>query len=361
VSELNTVSNKYADSAIASALERGETLPARWYVEPEVFAAEKERIFHRTWQYVGHVGQVANAGDFFTTHLGDMPVVIVRDTGGAIRAFANVCRHRGSEVVLECAGNRRTLQCHYHGWTYNLDGTLRTAPRENEQREFPKETLSLAPFAVETWGPLIFVNPSRNAGPFRDVLGELPSIFERAAIDFTKLRMLRRDTYDIAANWKIAVENFNECYHCPIAHPKFSEVIDTNAYRVETNHEYFSTYYGQILGSPGNGVNYATLWPNTLFSLYGNPPNLQATSIVPIDAGHSLQVVDYFFAGDASEAQIRGDVEFSDLVTREDIVLCESVQRGLRSGAVERGHLMLSRERGIQHFQKLVYRFLSSE
>ena len=354
-------SNICCDPETASALERGETLPARWYVEPDVFQAEKERIFHRAWQYVGHTGQVASVGDFFTTHLGDIPVVIVRDAAGELGAFANVCRHRGSEVVLECAGNRKTLQCHYHGWTYNLDGTLRTAPRENEQPSFAKDALSLAPFAVETWGPLIFVNPSPAARPLHEVLGELPAIFERAGIDFARMRMLRRDVYEIAANWKIVVENFNECYHCPIAHPKFSEVIDTNAYRVETDHEYFSTYYGPIVGSPGSGVNYATLWPNVLFSLYGDPPNLQAISVVPIDAGHSRQIVDYFFAADASEAQIRNDVEFSDLVTREDIVLCESVQRGLRSGAIERGHLMLSRERGIQHFQKLVYRFLSGE
>ncbi len=353
--------NIFNDTGIAGAIERGDTLPARWYVDAEVFQAEKERIFHRSWQYVGHTGQVSSAGDFFTTQLGDMPVVILRGADGDIRAFANVCRHRGSEVVLECAGNRKTLQCHYHGWTYNLDGTLRNAPRENEQREFAKERLGLAPFAVETWGPLIFVNPSPAAAPLREVIGELPQIFERVGIDFAHMRMLRRDVYEIASNWKIVVENFNECYHCPIAHPKFSEVIDTNDYRVETDHEYFSTYYGPIVGSPGNGVNYATLWPNILFSLYGNPPNLQAISVIPIDAGHSRQVVDYFFAGNASETEIRSDVEFSDLVTREDIVLCESVQRGLRSGAIEHGNLMLSRERGIQHFQKLVYRFLSGE
>ena len=173
-------SNFFADPALASALERGDTLPARWYVDDGVFQAEKERIFHRTWQYVGHIGQVSSVGDFFTTQLGDLPVVIVRDAGGAIRAFANVCRHRGSEVVLECAGNRKTLQCHYHGWSYNLDGTLRNAPRENEQRAFARETLSLAPFAVETWGPLIFVNPSPAAAPLREVLGKLPAIFERA-------------------------------------------------------------------------------------------------------------------------------------------------------------------------------------
>src|SRR6202162_1345670 len=172
---MNLVSNRYADPAIASALERVDTLPARWYVDPDVFQAEKERIFHRTWQYVGHTGQLNSVGDFFTTNLGDLPVVIVRDTGGAIRAFANVCRHRGSEVVLECAGNRKTLQCHYHGWTYNLDGTLRTAPRANEQSSFAKEELSLLPLAIEIWGPMIFVNPDSKAAPFQEVIGELPA------------------------------------------------------------------------------------------------------------------------------------------------------------------------------------------
>jgi choline monooxygenase len=357
---MTKASNLFADPALASALERGDTLPARWYVDDAVFQAEKERIFHRTWQYVGHSGQVSSAGDFFTTQLGDLPVVIVRDAGGAIRAFANVCRHRGSEVVLECAGNRKTLQCHYHGWTYNLDGTLRAAPRENEQRPFAKEILSLAPFAVETWGPLIFVNPDPAAAPLRDLIGELPAIFERAGIDLAQMRMIRRDTYDLSSNWKVVVENFNECYHCPIAHPKFSQVIDTDSYRVDTDHEFYSTYYGPLLKSPDRGVTYATLWPNLMFSMSANPPSMQVISAIPIDAGHSRQVVDYFFADDLSDEQMRDYVQFSDLVTREDVVLCESVQRGLRSGATEHGQLMLSRERGIQHFQKLVYRWLST-
>jgi phenylpropionate dioxygenase-like ring-hydroxylating dioxygenase large terminal subunit len=193
------------------------------------------------------------------------------------------------------------------------------------------------------------------------VIGDLPAIFERAGIDLGQMRMIRRDTYELASNWKVVVENFNECYHCPIAHPKFSQVIDTDGYRVDTDHEYYSTYYGPMLKSPGRGVTYATLWPNVMFSLSGNPASMQVISAVPIDAGHSRQVVDYFFAGDPTEAQMRELVEFSDLVTREDVVLCESVQRGLHSGAIEHGQLMLSRERGIQHFQKLVYRFLSGE
>ncbi len=309
---------------------------------------------------MGHTGQVASSGDFFTTSLGDSPIVITRNNDGALRAFANVCRHRGSEVVLECSGNRQTLQCHYHGWTYNLEGSLRTAPRENEQSTFDKQALSLLPLALETWGPLIFVNPAPDASPLSTIIGELPQIFADAGVDLAQLRMLRRDTYEFAANWKIVVENFNECYHCPIAHPKFSEVIDTESYRVNTDHEYFSTYYGPSMRSPKPGVTYATLWPTAMFSLSTNPASMQVICAIPIDAEHTRQTVDYFFAENLTDEQMRASVEFSDLVTREDIVLCESVQRGLRSGAIKHGQLMLSRERGIQHFQKLVYRFLSA-
>jgi len=348
------------DSTIAHGLEAGQTLPAKWYVDGAVFQAEKERILHRSWQYVGHTGLVAKPGDFVTTRLGDLPVVIARDNDGALRAFANVCRHRGSEVVLECAGNRKTLQCHYHGWTYNLDGTLRNAPRANEQASFAKEKLSLIPFAVETWGPMIFVKPSGPSPSLRKVIGDLPETFERAGVDLARLRMYRQDVYDIAANWKIIIENFNECYHCPVAHPAFSEVIDTDKYSADVEHEYYSTYYGPLLRSHENGVTYATLWPTAMIALSSRPMAMQVLCAYPIDAGHTRETIDYYFAEDANEDQIREYKELSDLVQREDVVLCESVQRGLASGAIANGNLMLSRERGLQHFQKLVYRFLSN-
>src|SRR5262249_57932170 len=162
------------DSRLARRLAQGETLPAQWYASPAVFARENANIFRKSWQYVGHAGQVGRAGDFFTARLGDIPIVVTRDAGGVLRAMANVCRHRGSEVVLECSGNRKTLQCHYHGWTYNLDGTLRAAPRANEQSSFAKEKLSLHQFAIETWGPMIFVNPDPNPQPLSKFIAGLP-------------------------------------------------------------------------------------------------------------------------------------------------------------------------------------------
>lgn len=352
-------SKLHIDNELANELEHGAALPADWYSNPAIFAAESESIFRRSWQYVGHAAQVQNVGDFFIASFGNIPIVVTRDIDGSVRAMANVCRHRGSEVVLEAAGNRKTLQCHYHGWTYNLDGSLRAAPRANEQSCFAKEEFSLVPFAIETWGPMIFVNPDPKAPPFRDIVGDLPVIFSRAGIDLDKLRLARRDTYDLACNWKIIIENFNECYHCPVAHPKFSEVIDTDAYNADTSHEYYSTYHAPIFGSEGPGVNYATLWPTVMLALSSAPPAMQVLRTWPIDADHTRETIDYFFADDTSEGAISEYIELSDLVQREDVILCESVHRGLRSGVVKQGHLMLSRERGIQHFQKLVHRFVS--
>ncbi|HUA34045.1 MAG TPA: aromatic ring-hydroxylating dioxygenase subunit alpha [Candidatus Binataceae bacterium] len=349
------------DRTVGAGLERGLTLPASWYTDAAIFEAEKQRIFGKFWQYVGHSGQVPEPGDFFTVTLGDIPVIVVRNDDRRLRAFANVCRHRGSEVVLGCSGNRKTMQCHYHGWTYNLDGTLRAAPRSGEQLSFDKSALSLISFSIDTWGPFIFVNPDPAALPLASYLGKLPSFVARAALDVNKVRMVRRDEYQLASNWKIIIENFNECYHCPIAHPKFSSVIDTDAYSADTTNEFFSTYNAPLIHARDEGVGYATLWPTAMLSLSTNPGAMQVLCVWPIDPGHTRETVDYYFAEDATEEHIREYVEFSDLVQREDIILCESVQRGHRSGAVERGHLMLSREGGIQHFQKLVHRFVAAE
>ena len=345
----------------AAPIENGDTLPFSWYSDPAVFRAEKEKIFHRSWQYVGDAGRTAREGDFFTTVLGDKPCVVVRDEDGELWAFANVCRHRGSEVVLECSGNRKTLQCHYHGWTYGLDGTLRSAPRSREQASFVKEDFSLAPFQIASVGPLLFVNPDLSAPPFKRVSPDLAQVLEASGIELARMRLRRQDVYEIAANWKVIVENFNECYHCPIAHPAFSRLIDVDAYTVNTEREYLSTYYGPIAESRGAGVTYATLWPNAMFAASANPPSLQVILSRPVDPEHTRETIDYYFSDDVSETQIEEYLAFSRRVTDEDIVLCESVQRGMRSGVLQRGMLMLSREAGIQHFQRLVRRFVDSE
>lgn len=197
-----------ADVALWEALGRGEALPAWWYTDPGVYALERERIFRRAWQYVGLTEQVARAGDFLTMRLGDVPVVVTRGEEGELRAFANVCRHRGSELVREEWGNRKTLQCHYHAWTYNLDGTLRAAPGMKDEPGFDAYAFSLVALPLETWGPFVFVNPDRNARSLREVLGSLPELTAASGVRLGDLRRRVRRTYDIAANWKVVVDNY---------------------------------------------------------------------------------------------------------------------------------------------------------
>src|SRR5215210_1998894 len=133
-----------------------QTLPWSWYTDPEVLRREQERIFRSAWQYVGHEGMVAEHGDQFPAEAGDVPVLVVRD-GDETRAFLNVCRHRGSQLV-DVRGSSATIQCPYHAWTYGLDGSLLAAPRAEREPQFDPAGLSLVELRLERWGPLLFVN-----------------------------------------------------------------------------------------------------------------------------------------------------------------------------------------------------------
>jgi len=149
------------------------TLPWAWYADPEVLRREGERIFARTWQYVGRLGQVAEEGSYFAAVAGEIPVVVTRARDGELRAFLNVCRHRG-HLVASGEGRRESLQCPYHAWTYGLDGQLRAAPRSEREPDFVLDEIALAPVQVDTWGPMIFVNPDLDAAPLADALGDMP-------------------------------------------------------------------------------------------------------------------------------------------------------------------------------------------
>ncbi len=358
------------DPSLLEALGRGRTLPARWYTDPKLLEQEKKRIFAASWNYVGLVEQVAQAGDFLTCRVGEVPVVIVRDEARALRAYANVCGHRGSELVLEKSGNRRTLQCHYHAWTWDLDGALRAAPRCQEQAGFDKADFPLTPLGVETFGPFLFVNPGPAPRSLTATLGQLPAIIRSAGAEIDTLKFRERREYAIQANWKVVVENFLECYHCLVAHPAFADLIDLDRYQV-VPHELFSVQRGPLKASAQEkrperfgadecreGV-YTYLWPNFMLNIYPGAGNASTNLILPIDEHHCLAVYEFFFSERMPEEEQRAMVAFIDQVQQEDIVLVESVQRGLRSGFYKQGQLILSRENGIQHFQKLVYSALT--
>jgi choline monooxygenase len=322
------------------------TLPWNWYFDPEILRREQDAIFRRSWQYVGHRGQVAEPGSYFAGRAGDVPVVVTRPDEGELRAFLNVCRHRGS-VVVDGEGRRATLQCPYHAWTYGLDGRLRAAPRSDETA--PRDELGLLPLRVDTWGPFVFVNPDLDGPPLRETLGELWN-----ALSFEGLEFHHRVEYELESNWKVACENYLECYHCAVAHPGFSAVVDVSPgeYTLQEHRWHWSQYaHTRDNGASGS---FHFVWPNLKLNVYPGRPNLSIGPVWPEGPERSRGFLDYFFAPDEEESWIRDLLELDDQVGREDTALVERVQRGVRSGVLGEGRLLSESERLIAGFDRLV-------
>jgi phenylpropionate dioxygenase-like ring-hydroxylating dioxygenase large terminal subunit len=336
------------------------TLPWSWYTDPDVLRREQDRIFARAWQYVGHTGQVAGPGSFFTAMAGRTPVVVTRARDEELRAFLNVCRHRGS-VVAQGSGQRETLQCGYHAWTYGLDGTLRAAPRSDREIDLDEEDLSLVPLAVDTWGPFVFVNPDVDAASLADALGPIPSLVSEV-LDVEALEFRFRWEFEVDANWKVACENFLECYHCPVAHPGFSAVVDVSAdaYKLESD-GLTASQFGHLRAGDGSFLaggeipygQFHFVWPNFGLNIFPGVPNLSCGPIVPVGSERTARFLDYFFAPDVDEEWIKELIEFDGEVAREDTALVEGVQSGMRSGVLDAGRLMPQSDRLVAHFQRL--------
>jgi phenylpropionate dioxygenase-like ring-hydroxylating dioxygenase large terminal subunit len=344
------------------------TLPWSWYTDPAVLDLEQERIFARSWQYAGHAGQVAEPGSFATTRVGRLPVVLVRDREGELRAFLNVCRHRGS-LVCDGAGRRETLQCPYHAWTYALDGSLISAPRADREAGFDRDALGLVPMQVATWGPFVFVNPDLDAIPLEEHLGELPALLAGDGLDVDALAFHRRAESEYDANWKVCTENYLECYHCSVAHPSFSKAIDVapDTYSLEARPSFLSQFGPPRNG--GGGIYDATgeiargqfhlLFPNTAINVMPGRPNLSVGPIIPLTADRTHRYLDYFFSPETDDAWIADYLALDDQVGAEDRVLVERVHAGMRAGAVDHGVLLPISERLIAEFQSRVAELLA--
>jgi choline monooxygenase len=338
------------------------TLDWHTYTDPALVTSERERIFSRSWQYVGHIGQLGDGPGYLAGRVGDIPVVVTRDGENELRAFLNVCRHRGS-VIASGAAARETLQCPYHAWTYGLDGALKTAPRSNREPGFDCEGISLQAAAVGSWGPFLFVSPDPEAVPLADLLGELPSLVAAAGVDVDRLEFHERSESTVEANWKIVSENFLECYHCSVAHPGFSAVVDVSpdAYELELGSS-FSSQFGPVrengagLDTSGEVIRsqFHFLWPNTMINIFPGRANLSIGPVLPAGPERTERFLDYFFGPGVDRSWIEELLAFDGQVGAEDRVLVENVQRGVASGLIERGRLLPESERLIVDFQQRV-------
>jgi choline monooxygenase len=339
-----------------------KTLPYAWYTDPDVLRREQDRIFRPSWQYVGHLGELPGPGTYFTSRAGRTPIVVTRARDGELRAFLNVCRHRGFPLA-EGAGRRETIQCPYHAWTYGLDGTLRAAPRSDEEPAFPQEQLGLCAIAVDTWGPFVFASTARDAEPLAEALGSMPAQVAELGLDVDSLVHHTRWEGELDANWKIVCENFLECYHCQVAHPQLAEVLDVSAeaYALATEGR-LSSQNGPIRAGGREKMDldgelprgqFHFLWPNLTVNIFPGRSNISIGPVVPLTPDRTYRYLDYFFGPDVEQAWIDDLMAFDDQVGREDKALVEGVHRGLASGALEHGFLMARSEQLLGHFQHL--------
>lgn len=334
------------------------TLGREYFVSDEIWRAEHEKIFLRSWMLAGHVSQLEQPGSYFLFELERESVIVLRDRDGELRAFHNHCRHRGSKLCREAQGTLgKAIQCPYHAWTFGLDGALRGVPTMSEVPGFDPADYPLHSAALNNWEGFLFVNLSPNPPPFAEALPGLAGRFEqwRSA----ELRPAGRRVYEVEANWKLIFHNFSECYHCPLAHPHLNKLTP---FRNSEN----DLEEGPVLGGPmwmsnrdgsmtmggercapalpgiteaqRGKVYYYSLFPSGFLSFH--PDYVMMHRAQPLSKDATRVTCEWLFHPDAIAApgfDPQPAIEFWDLTNRQDWDLCSNAHRGVTSQAWEPG------------------------
>lgn len=344
---------------MSSGLER--TLPRAAYVSDEWFARERDHIFFAEWFCAGRAERIANAGDYQVVDVAGESVLIVRGKDRALRAFFNVCRHRGSQLVPTTGQAHGSfggsIRCPYHSWTYELDGALRTAPFLEEGDDLAKRDLPLHRVDLDLWGGFIFVRIAAGDSPMTlaEQLGPVPERLAR--YDLAELRCAKSIEYDVAANWKALLENYNECYHCGPVHPELCSLVPAfkmgggadldwergiphrpGAYTFTRTGTTTRAAFPALDEDERTRHKGELVYPNLLLSLSAD--HVAAFYVWPHAPARTTIVCDFLFHPseiarpdfDPSDA-----VDFWDVVNRQDWRICESVQRGMTSRVFDRG------------------------
>lgn len=344
------------------------TLTRDDYVSAEVFELERQRIFHGGWFFVGHVDSIP-VGSARVVDVAGEQVIVTCTRSGRIHAFANVCRHRGAMlldatdptvVAPECGA--ASIQCPYHAWTYALDGRLLATPRV-DRADVDRDATGLWSHRADVWNGLIFVSLAGDVAPLHEwLLASNPELVEFEHLAIADMALVRRTASTAEANWKVVVENYQECLHCPVVHPELVDVIPhyrtgevVDADRPDGSVEFVNGASGYVHARTGAaglptlpgiapsdvGVyNGASVFPNLLFDL--TAAGLVLTSLFPVSPDRTDIIGEYLFApevADSPEYDPTDEIEFNELIGAQDIAVCERVQRGVRSRAFTTGIL----------------------
>jgi choline monooxygenase len=354
----------------STPLERAWTIPADWYVDSRLLDLEYRAVFGSSWQVVGRVDQLRTPGEFVSCELpGGEPVVVVRGTDDVLRGFFNVCRHHAAAVVTEPHGSARTLRCPYHGWTYGLDGELKGTPDFAGVCDFDKRTHGLVQLAVDVWEQWVFARVSPDGLPLGQFLGD-ELVSQVRGLRLHELTWTERRVYTLACNWKVFVDNYLDGgYHVPHLHKGLDSVLDYSTYTIE-NGERFCLQSSPIVSEgaeeetgavrTGDRARYYWLYPNFMINCYAGA--MDTNLVIPRGVDRTDVVFDFYFAdtADAARAANAASIGVSERIQDEDVAICVSVQRGLRSRAYQAGRLSVRREAGEHLFHRLLHADLSA-
>ncbi|SDJ06356.1 Rieske 2Fe-2S family protein [Lentzea albidocapillata subsp. violacea] len=355
------------------------TLPGHTYTDPAIFALEQQNIFERMWFCAVRAADLPDAGNFRTVQIGRESVLVTRSRDGSLRAFLNICRHRGAKLCVEETGTvKRNFQCPYHAWTYGLDGKLVAAPNLTSMPDIDRVEYGLKPVHLREWLGYAWLSLADEPASFeqtvqqdvRERLGNLDAI---GNYQVSELELGRRITYDVKANWKLIIENFMECYHCATIHPELTEVLP------EFADGYAAQYYvghGAVFGEEIKGFTidgsegfenlsgvasdqerryYAiTVRPQVFINLV--PDHVIIHRMFPMAADRTIVECDWLYAKDvvASGKDVSRSVELFHRVNEQDFEACERCQPGMSSRAYAQGGVLVPSEHHIGEFHRWV-------
>ena len=346
------------------------TLPARFYHDQTVFEQERPAIFYKNWWYVCHASQVSEPGCFAAANVHDQGVFAVRTRDGKIRSFYNVCKHRGHELV-QGTGRTNLITCPYHAWAYDLDGRLKRARNSERVACFDKSEFSLSEVRTEVFLGMVFVNLDPDAAPLAVQAEGLETEIRKYCPQLDELQFVQRDRYAVKSNWKVLIDNFLECYHCHTAHKDFVTLCDMESYRSRVHGIYSSHCSAKARSTSNSAYSFETgvvdfgyagwfLWPNLTIWIYPGEPNLSVLQMLPDTSETTVEFQDWFLTTPEPSSQVRDAMVYQkDVLQPEDIRLCESVQKGLRSKGYNQGRFIVDddqtelSEHAVHHFQRL--------
>jgi phenylpropionate dioxygenase-like ring-hydroxylating dioxygenase large terminal subunit len=355
---------------------RSYTLPARYYTDPEIFAAEREAIFFRGWHMACHASDLSQVGSYVTASILDQKVFICRGRDNVLRGFYNVCKHR-AHALLTGTGKVTLITCPYHAWSYGLTGDLRSARGAEKMPGFDTSEFCLSPVRVETLGHIVFFNLDDDAPSTASQFDGFDTELEAHIPGFAGMKRLSTWASTVEANWKIVVDNFLECYHCAPAHPAFADMVDLKTYHSECHTNYSSHIGGSVRPDnkayafdPAAPVQKSAFWWLWPMATVNQLPGDTAVSLFwfnPISPTRTETLaINYTPDGKTTPQLERADQYTGVILTDEDNSLCESVQRGMASRGYQQGRFVVDpehssiSEHAVHHFQQLVERALKS-